>query len=143
MKNSQIKILATATLLALAIQLSATNFMQKNDNTAVRIPSKMEKVEKMYQQTKRPDVSNRLFVSIAIENEISRIKSQLTNPKLKWMFENCFPNTLDTTVKYSTIDGEEDTFVYQEIFMPCGFVIPELRFGHMFNLPILMNISNV
>jgi meiotically up-regulated gene 157 (Mug157) protein len=86
--------------------------MQKNDNTAVRIPSKMEKVEKMYQQTKRPDVSNRLFVSIAIENEISRIKSQLTNPKLKWMFENCFPNTLDTTVKYSTIDGEEDTFVY-------------------------------
>lgn len=112
MKNSQIKILATATLLALAIQLSATNFMQKNDNTAVRIPSKMEKVEKMYQQTKRPDVSNRLFVSIAIENEISRIKSQLTNPKLKWMFENCFPNTLDTTVKYSTIDGEEDTFVY-------------------------------
>jgi meiotically up-regulated gene 157 (Mug157) protein len=112
MKNSQIKILATATLLALAIQLSATNFMQKNDNTAVRIPSKMEKVEKMYQQTKRPDVSTRLFVSIAIENEISRIKSQLTNPKLKWMFENCFPNTLDTTVKYSTIDGEEDTFVY-------------------------------
>ncbi|MBP9016158.1 MAG: glycoside hydrolase family 125 protein [Paludibacteraceae bacterium] len=112
MKNSQIKILATATLLALAIQLSATNFMQKNDNTAVRIPSKMEKVEKMYQQTKRPHVSNRLFVSIAIENEISRIKSQLTNPKLKWMFENCFPNTLDTTVKYSTIDGEEDTFVY-------------------------------
>jgi len=112
MKNSQIKILATATLLALAIQLSATNFMQKNDNTAVRIPSKMEKVEKMYQQTKRPDVSNRLFVSIAIENEISRIKSQLTNPKLKWMFENCFPNTLDTTVKYSTIDGEDDTFVY-------------------------------
>lgn len=112
MKNSQIKILATTTLLALAIQLSATNFMQKNDNTAVRIPSKMEKVEKMYQQTKRPDVSNRLFVSIAIENEISRIKSQLTNPKLKWMFENCFPNTLDTTVKYSTIDGEDDTFVY-------------------------------
>jgi len=112
MKNSQIKILATTTLLALAIQLSATNFMQKNDNTAVRIPSKMEKVEKMYQQTKRPHVSNRLFVSIAIENEISRIKSQLTNPKLKWMFENCFPNTLDTTVKYSTIDGEEDTFVY-------------------------------
>ncbi|MDS1032136.1 glycoside hydrolase family 125 protein [Porphyromonadaceae sp. NP-X] len=112
MKNSQIKILATTTLLALAIQLSATNFMQKNDNTAVRIPSKMEKVEKMYQQTKRPDVSTRLFVSIAIENEISRIKSQLTNPKLKWMFENCFPNTLDTTVKYSTIDGEEDTFVY-------------------------------
>ncbi|MBP7151296.1 MAG: glycoside hydrolase family 125 protein [Paludibacteraceae bacterium] len=112
MKNSQIKILATATLLALAIQLSATNFMQKNDNTAVRIPSKMEKVEKMYQQTKRPHVSNRLFVSIAIENEISRIKSQLTNPKLKWMFENCFPNTLDTTVKYSTIDGEDDTFVY-------------------------------
>ena len=28
------------------------------------------------------------------------------------MFENCFPNTLETTVHYRTTDGKPDTFVY-------------------------------
>jgi meiotically up-regulated gene 157 (Mug157) protein len=29
------------------------------------------------------------------------------------MFENCFPNTLDTTVRnYTTVDGDDDTLVY-------------------------------
>ena len=28
------------------------------------------------------------------------------------MFENCFPNTLETTVHYRTTDGKLDTFVY-------------------------------
>lgn len=110
MKNSKIKILTAITLCALGIiQLPAMNLVQKNDKTVVRTSNKMEN---MYKQTRRPEMSNRLFVSIAIENEISKIKSQLTNPKLRWMFENCFPNTLDTTVKYSVMDGEDDTFVY-------------------------------
>src|SRR5699024_3557983 len=33
------------------------------------------------------------------------------DPKLAWMFENCFPNTLDTTVDFSTKNGRPDTFV--------------------------------
>jgi len=78
------------------------------DNTAVR----KTKMEKIYKQTQRPDPTNRLFVSMAIDNEISKIKKQLTNPKLSWMFENCLPNTLDTTVKYSTKNGKDDTVVY-------------------------------
>lgn len=28
------------------------------------------------------------------------------------MFANCFPNTLETTVHYREVDGEDDTFVY-------------------------------
>ena len=28
------------------------------------------------------------------------------------MFENCFPNTLETTVHYRTTNGKPDTFVY-------------------------------
>jgi meiotically up-regulated gene 157 (Mug157) protein len=28
------------------------------------------------------------------------------------MFANCYPNTIDTTVHYRVIDGEDDTFVY-------------------------------
>ena len=27
------------------------------------------------------------------------------------MFENCFPNTLDTTVEYTILNGKPDTFV--------------------------------
>lgn len=56
--------------------------------------------------------SKRLFHSEAVERKIQEVKTMLSNPYLKWMFENCFPNTLDTTVHYRTQNGEDDTFVY-------------------------------
>lgn len=63
--------------------------------------------------SRRPTVADRLSYSEAVENEIKRIKKQLKNQKLAWMFENCFPNTLDTTVHYRVgEDGKNDTFVY-------------------------------
>ena len=69
-----------------------------------------------FQQTsfvsKRPEVSKRHFNSKAVEETITQVKKQLKDPKLSWMFENCFPNTLDTTVNYRTIDNRPDTFVY-------------------------------
>lgn len=35
------------------------------------------------------------------------------NEKLAWMFANCFPNTIDTTVHFRKgADGKPDTFVY-------------------------------
>lgn len=61
----------------------------------------------------RPEKNDRLFHSEAVEKEINRIKKQLKNEKLAWMFENCFPNTIDTTVHYRIgEDGKNDTFVY-------------------------------
>lgn len=61
----------------------------------------------------RPAKKERLFRSDAVENKIKEIKKLLTNPYLAWMFENCFPNTLDTTVHYrKDADGKDDTFVY-------------------------------
>lgn len=63
-------------------------------------------------QTNRPPVADRLFTSKAVEAEIARIKPLLKNPKLAWMFENCYPNTLDTTVHYRIDEGDDDTFVY-------------------------------
>lgn len=63
-------------------------------------------------KTNRPPVDKRLFTSKAVEDEIIRVKKLLTNSKLAWMFENCFPNTLETTVHYRMIDGKPDTFVY-------------------------------
>ena len=46
---------------------------------------------------KRPVPSKRQFTSEAVEKAIATTKAKLKDPKLAWMFENCFPNTLDTT----------------------------------------------
>ena len=59
----------------------------------------------------RPAPGERHFSSRAVEKVISRVKSQLRDPKLAWMFENCFPNTLDTTVNFQMQGGRPDTFV--------------------------------
>ncbi|MBR4381258.1 MAG: glycoside hydrolase family 125 protein [Bacteroidaceae bacterium] len=62
----------------------------------------------------RPAVEKRLFRSEAVEQTIKQMQARLKNPKLAWMFSNCFPNTLDTTVHFSldTKTGKPDTFVY-------------------------------
>ena len=60
----------------------------------------------------RPKEMDRLFKSDAVEKKIKEIKSMLKNPYLAWMFENCFPNTLDTTVHFRKLNGKPDTFVY-------------------------------
>ena len=72
-------------------------------------PAPMEGGEYVCQ---RPAEGERLFTSEAIEAEIERITSLLTNERLAWMFSNCFPNTLDTTVHYREQNGKHDTFVY-------------------------------
>lgn len=65
-----------------------------------------------YGSTMRPAEAERLFHSEAVENEIVRVKELLSDPKLRWMFENCFPNTLDTTVHFKIDEeGNPDTFV--------------------------------
>ncbi|MCC8173053.1 MAG: glycoside hydrolase family 125 protein [Odoribacter sp.] len=61
--------------------------------------------------SKRPPLSERHFTSQAVEKLILDVKKQIKDPKLSWMFENCFPNTLDTTVKFSMKNGKPDTFV--------------------------------
>lgn len=62
----------------------------------------------------RPAEADRLFRSEAVEAKIDEVTGLLTNQKLIWMFRNCFPNTLDTTVhfKEEDSDGLYDTFVY-------------------------------
>lgn len=105
----------TAKLIALGItamvfadvnaSVSEVYTMLPADNT--RVVNKAD-----YNKTNRPAKEDRLFSSKAIENEIAKVKKMLTNAKLAWMFENCFPNTLDTTVRYRKTDGKDDTVVY-------------------------------
>ena len=82
--------------------ISANEIVAVQDNT---------NINKDY-TSNRPAESERLFKSQAVEKEIVRIKKLLKNQKLAWMFENCFPNTLDTTVRHRKSDGKDDTIVY-------------------------------
>ncbi|SFS19108.1 hypothetical protein SAMN05216570_3898 [Dyella sp. OK004] len=61
--------------------------------------------------SKRPPVGKRKFTSAAVEQLIARTKARIADPELAWLFENCFPNTLDTTVELGTLRGKPDTFV--------------------------------
>jgi len=62
-------------------------------------------------QSKRPNISDRKFSSEVVEKTIVEVKASIADEELAWMFENCFPNTLDTTVRYEEIDGKPDSFV--------------------------------
>lgn len=61
--------------------------------------------------SRRPSPELRTFRSAALEAEIARIKRKVADPELAWMFENCYPNTLDTTVTVADLAGEPDTFI--------------------------------
>ena len=60
--------------------------------------------------SQRPAPEERLFTSEAVEATITQVQGLITQPRLAWMFGNCFPNTLDTTVHYDEENGR--TFVY-------------------------------
>jgi meiotically up-regulated gene 157 (Mug157) protein len=59
----------------------------------------------------RIPVNERKFKSEAVEKIIADIKKNIGNKELGWLFENCFPNTLDTTVDFEMINGKPDTYV--------------------------------
>lgn len=59
----------------------------------------------------RPAPEDRKFTSTAVEAVIAEVTRSISDPELAWLFANCFPNTLDTTVRYSEADGQPDTFV--------------------------------
>ncbi|MBA2248587.1 MAG: glycoside hydrolase family 125 protein [Chitinophagaceae bacterium] len=83
------------TLATAAIFLSKYSFPQfKNDFPVVRTSADLRK-----------------FKSPAVETLIAGIRSKIKNTETGWLFENCFPNTLDTTVDFEMINGKPDTFV--------------------------------
>lgn len=80
-----------------AAGLMASNYsfaFTSNDFPVVRIPE-----------------SERKFKSAAVEKLIAEIKKNIDNKEIAWLFENCFPNTLDTTVEFETVNGKPDTYV--------------------------------
>ncbi|PWG79382.1 glycoside hydrolase family 125 protein [Pararcticibacter amylolyticus] len=59
----------------------------------------------------RTAAASRKFTSKAVEKAIAEFKKNVKNPELGWLFENCFPNTLDTTVFPEAKNGVPDTYV--------------------------------
>lgn len=62
--------------------------------------------------TTRPPENERLFRSAAVEQAIIDTSARIADPEIRQMFEQCFPNTLDTTVYVrEDADGKPDTFI--------------------------------
>jgi uncharacterized protein len=55
--------------------------------------------------------ASRNFKSKAVEKAIVEFKANVKQPELAWLFENCFPNTIDTTVFHTVKEGVPDTYV--------------------------------
>lgn len=59
----------------------------------------------------RPAEARRRFRSRSVEAAIREFQQKVPNTELGWLFENCFPSTLDTTVTHTTREGCPDTYV--------------------------------
>src|SRR5258708_7567821 len=59
----------------------------------------------------RPPAAKRCFTSPIIERAIADTRSKIADPELAWLFENCFPNTLDSTITHDIASGQPDTFI--------------------------------
>lgn len=61
--------------------------------------------------TVRVSADQRKFSSKVIEETIAEFQSAVKDKELGWLFGNCFPNTLDTTVTYNNKGLKPDTYV--------------------------------
>lgn len=55
--------------------------------------------------------NERKFRSVAVDQAIQTFQARVKNKELVWLFNNCFPNTLDTTVFYSVKNSKPETYV--------------------------------
>ena len=62
-------------------------------------------------ESRRPPLAERHFKTQSVEEVIEMVKKWTPNQELGWLFENCFPNTLDTTVDFEMTEGHVNTYV--------------------------------
>ncbi|RYD19220.1 MAG: glycoside hydrolase family 125 protein [Verrucomicrobiaceae bacterium] len=93
--------------------MNRRNFMQRTALAASALaisPAAAFGAEGAFPVVRTP-VEKRHFTSKSIEAAIAKFKAEVGNKELGWLFENCFPNTLDTTVTHKMVDGRPDTYV--------------------------------
>ncbi len=61
--------------------------------------------------SKRPAPFARRFRSTAVDAAIASVSATIRDPELAWLFANCLPNTLDTTVTPGSYARHPDTVV--------------------------------
>jgi uncharacterized protein len=62
--------------------------------------------------SQRPPAAERCFRSPSVEALIDSVSAQIADPELAWLFANCLPSTLDTTVDHRLDEsGQPDTYV--------------------------------
>ena len=88
------KFIKQSTLIGAGVLMSKNIFAGDNNFPQVRVP-----------------LPERKFVSKAVEEAIIKVKNSTGNKETAWLFENCFANTLDTTVDFEVINGKPDTYV--------------------------------
>ena len=78
----------------------------------------------------RPRADCRTFVSQEVEDTIARMQTTIQDPDLYRLFENTFPNTLDTAIKwrgYAWAEEGGNTFSDEEL----AFIITGDMYGHL------------
>ena len=76
----------------------------------VNVSSVMAEEQSKY-ISKRPAVGERNFSSKSVEGAIKEFRTKVKDQELAWLFENCFPNTLDTTVFVKSKGNNPDTYI--------------------------------
>lgn len=61
--------------------------------------------------SRRPAPAARRFRSKAVDAAIDKISAKMRDRELAWLFANCLPNTLDTTVTFAKTETGPDTIV--------------------------------
>ncbi|MGV3585612.1 MAG: glycoside hydrolase family 125 protein [Adhaeribacter sp.] len=84
----------SAALMGVGAYLNPLDLFAAPDYPVVRVPA-----------------AKRNFSSKSVESAISEFKKKVKDKELAWLFENCFPSTLDTTVTHTVKDGKPDTYV--------------------------------
>jgi uncharacterized protein len=80
-------------------------------NVLSLVPPRLRAQTARLPESKRPRPEDRNFRSEAVETYISSVCLNIRDPLLSYLFTNCFPNTLDTTVQPGTFEGKPDTAV--------------------------------
>lgn len=85
----------------------------------------------------RPSIECRTFLSPEVEESIFRLKGRIHDPDLFRLFENAFPNTLDTAILWTGFaykNGSETKYTDEDLaFVITGDMwVPQLRYwiGH-------------
>ncbi|KAI5958131.1 hypothetical protein CANMA_004285 [Candida margitis] len=72
----------------------------------------------------RPAPKCRTFVSDAVESVINELKHRIADPDLSRLVENCLPNTLDTTILWHKVNGDDNIprHLKKQVF-PQSFIV--------------------